>query len=233
MPLRLPTLLPRVLCLALLAGSSGAALADGPAIYTCVDDRGRRLTSDRPIPECIAREQRVLNRDGSVRETRPPTMTAEERAEADARERAEAERRQQQAEAVRRDRNLMQRYPNEEAHRKARETAFESVRMAIKASEARLLALAAERKPLNNEAEFYAGRALPPKLKAQIDANDAALEAQKSSMANQEAELLRVNRLYDVELDRLKRLWAGAKPGTLGPLVPATPSAVKPASTQR
>jgi hypothetical protein len=35
-------------------------------IYTCIDDKGRRLTSDRPIAECNAREQQILNRDGSV-----------------------------------------------------------------------------------------------------------------------------------------------------------------------
>lgn len=214
---------------ALVAGQ--APPVDG--IYSCIDERGRRLTSDRPIPECNAREQRVLNRDGSIRTTRPPTPTAEERAEQEARERAAAELRQRQAEAERRDRNLMQRYPHEAAHRKAREDSLESVRQAIKASEARLNALAAERKPLLNEVEFYAGKALPPKLKAQIDANDAALDAQKSSMANQEAELVRVNRLYDVELDRLRRLWGGAKPGSMGPLAgprSAAPAPSAPAS---
>ena len=29
-------------------------------IYTCTDAKGRKLTSDRPIPECHDREQRVL-----------------------------------------------------------------------------------------------------------------------------------------------------------------------------
>jgi hypothetical protein len=53
--------------------------------------------------------------------------------------------------------------------------------------------LAAERKPLLDEAEFYKGKPLPPKLKAQIDANDAAVEAQRGG-ANQEAELDRINR---------------------------------------
>ena len=35
-------------------------------IYSCIDAHGKRITSDRPIPECAAREQRVLNADGSV-----------------------------------------------------------------------------------------------------------------------------------------------------------------------
>jgi hypothetical protein len=70
-----------------------------------------------------------------------------------------------------------------------------------------------------DEAEFYKGKALPAKLKQQLDANDAATEAQRVLIDNQKAELVRVNRLYDVELARLKRLWAGAAPGTLdGPI---------------
>ncbi|OYX12745.1 MAG: DUF4124 domain-containing protein, partial [Acidovorax sp. 32-64-7] len=28
------------------------------SIYTCVDRQGRRLTADRPIAECLDREQR-------------------------------------------------------------------------------------------------------------------------------------------------------------------------------
>ena len=71
---------------------------------------------------------------------------------------------------------------------------------------------------MRDEAEFYQGRSLPAKLKAAIDANDVAVEAQRAASANQEAELDRINRLYDAELDRLRRLWAGVVPGSLGPL---------------
>lgn len=205
--------------------------ASGTGIYTCIDDRGRRLTSDRPIPECTSREQRILNKDGSLRGVQPPTLTAEERAVIEARERRAAEVRQAQAEAVRRDRNLVARYPSEAAHRKAREAALDTVRLALKASEQRLKDLAAERKPLLDEAEFYAGKALPPKLKTLIDANDAAVDAQRSAAENQQAELVRVNRLYDIELARLQRLWAGAPPGSMGPL--PTSHAATPASAPR
>lgn len=197
---------------------SQTKLTDG--VYTCVDDKGRRLTSDRPIPECSAREQRILNRDGSLRSVRPPTLTADERTEKEARERRAAELRAQQADAVRRDRNLMARYPNEEAHNKAREAALDSVRLAMRTSEMRLRELTAERKPLVDETEFYKGRPMPPKLRGQLDANEAATEAQRAAMTNQEAELVRINRLYDIELDRLRRLWAGAPAGSLGLLQP-------------
>jgi hypothetical protein len=205
-------------------------LATG-GIYTCVDDRGRRLTSDRPIAECIAKEQQILNRDGSLRAVHPPTLTAEERAEKEARERAAAEARAQLADAARRDRNLVARYPNEAAHQKAREAALDTVRVAQRSSEVRLRDLANERKPLLTELEFYAGRQVPPKLKAALDANDAAVEATKQASVGREAEIGRINRFYDIELERLRKLWGGATPGTLGPLPspPARPAASAPA----
>ncbi len=220
----------RAVAALLLAACTGPAVAQVKAseptgIYTCIDDKGRRLTADRPIPECTAREQHILNRDGSVKSVRPPTLTAEERAEREAQERKAAEARAAQADAVRLDRNLKARYPNEAMHQRAREAAIDSVRAAIKASEQRLKDLAAERKPLQDESEFYAGRPMPAKLKAQIDANEVATEAQKNALANQQSELVRINRFYDLELDRLKKLWAGALPGSLGPMENAAASA--------
>ena len=211
----------------LLCGASPWLRAQGNAspgsadvIYTCIDDQGRKLTADRPIPSCTAKEQRVLNKDGSLRAIYPPILTADERAEKEARERKLEEARAARNEAVRRDRNLLSRYPTDEVHRKAREAALDTVRVAMKASEQRLRDLAAERKPLLAEAEFYVGKALPPKLRGQLDANDAAAAAQREAAVNQEAELDRVNRLYDAELARLKLLWAGAVPGSLGPITP-------------
>jgi hypothetical protein len=201
-----------------------AGAASG-AIYSCVDDRGRRLTADRPIAECSAKEQRVLNRDGSLKNVHPPTLTAEERAEVEARDRRAAEARAAQVENVRRDRNLLQRYKSEDSHRRAREAALDTVRAAMRGTEMRLADLARERKPLLEEAEFYKGRALPAKLRTALDANDASVDAQRAASQNQALELERISRLYDAELDRLRRLWAGAPPGSMGPLAV---QAVKP-----
>jgi hypothetical protein len=224
-----PLLSPRFALAVATLGALAAALSVIPrtvlaqSIYSCVDSSGKRLTSDRPIRECHTREQRLLNADGTVKSILPPTMTSEERADLEARERKEAQQQAAQQEALRRDRNLMRRYPNEAAHRKAREGALDDVRKSLDRSERRLADLADERKPLADEAEFYKGKALPAKLRQQMDANDAAVEAQRSLVLNQEAELVRINALYDVELTRLKRLWAGAAPGSLGALpTPAT-----------
>jgi len=206
--------------------------ASGSArIYTCNDANGKRLTSDRPIPECLAREQRVLNPDGSVKRVVPPTLTAAERAEAEAREVEAAAERVAKQDTIRRDRSLMARYPNEASHRRARDIALDIVRSSMRNSEARIKALTAERKPLNDETQFYAGKPVPSKLKSQIDANDAALAAQRTLMQDQEAEVARIESIFDAELARLKKLWAGVPPGSLDtPAAPASIAAATPSA---
>ncbi|MDT7833942.1 hypothetical protein [Aquabacterium sp. OR-4] len=204
--------------LTLLPASTPAQAANegaGPGIYTCVDAQGKRITSDRPIAACLAREQQVRNRDGSLRQVIPPSLTPEERAEREAIERRAALQRAAQTDAVRRDRNLMSRFPNESAHLKARNAALDTVQVAIRTTEQRLKDLAAERKPLVDETEFYKGRPLPLKLKQQLDANDAAMQAQREATKTQAAELARIHALYDGELERLRALWAGSSPGSL------------------
>jgi Domain of unknown function (DUF4124) len=201
--------------LTLFSALLGAASASPAAIYSCVDSNGRRLTSDRPIPECSAREQRMLNADGSVSRIVPPTMTADELVEHEAKKRQEAAERVARQDAIRRDRNLINRFPNESAHDKAREAALDDVRKGVKFSEDRLEELEKARKPLQDETEFYAGKKLPAQLKQKLDANEALASAQRSLIQNQKDEILRINKLYDVELARLRKLWSGAAAGSL------------------
>jgi hypothetical protein len=208
------------LCLVWVQPSALAAAG----IYSCVDGSGKRITSDRPIAECLDREQRVLNKDGSQKQTVPPRMNAEERA-------AEEERRHQaelaeaaRKDAVRRDRNLMMRYPDEAAHDKARESVLDDLRRSVDASTRHLQTLEEERKPLIAETEFYKGKRLPPKLKQQMEANEAQQKAQRDIIQTQKAEMLRVDALYDAELAHLRKLWAGAPAGS------AAADAPKPAA---
>jgi hypothetical protein len=208
--------LKKVVSAVLIASASVATSSQAQQIYSCVDASGKKLTSDRPLPECAARDQRVLNADGSVKKVLSPTLTAEEAAHQEARDRAAAAARSAQQDAVRRDRNLTNRFPTEEAHAKARADALNDVRKAVESSERRMAVLASERKPLNNEAEFYVGKPLPLKLKHALDANDATTEAQRTLIQNQQIEMVRINALYDAELARLRRLWGGAPAGSMG-----------------
>ena len=210
------------LTLVLWAGVGAWPAAAHATIFTCVDAAGRKHTSDRPIAECSGREQRMLNPDGSVRRIVAPEMTSDERNAIEARERASAAERVRQQEAVRRDRNLMSRYPTEAAHQKARAAAVDDMRKSMRDAEARLAGLAAERKPLDADAEFYAGKQMPLKLRLALNANEASVEAQKALIQNQQAEVERIDKRYDAELERLRKLWAGAAPGSLGVVANAT-----------
>ena len=204
-----------------------------PGIYTCTDANGKRLTSDRPIVGCIDRDQRVLNADGSVKHTITRTLTSEERAEKEAREREASSQHVTRQDAVRRDRNLMIRFPNAAAHQRAREAALDDVRKAMKTSEARLDLLAEERKPLIDETEFYVARPMPAKLRRLLDANDASTDAQRALIQDRRSEGERINALYDTELERLRQLWAGAQPGSVGASPSALPAAPAASATRK
>lgn len=212
---------------AMVAGTSAPVAAqNSPSareVYTCTDAKGQRRVSERPIVECLDREQRVLNRDGSLNRIVQPTLTPDERAEREAAERKAEEERAALADAVRRDRNLKARFPNEAAHNRARQGSLEPVRLAMRASEQRIKELEAERKPLAQEAEFYRGRPMPARLKQQMEANETSIAAQRELIQTQEAELVRINRIYDQELDHLRKLWNGARPGSIvaGPVTTA------------
>ncbi len=203
---------PLLLIAALLAAQAVPAQEATPAkgIYTCTTADGRRLTSDRPIAECTAREQRVLNPDGSQRTTLPAYMSPEQRNARDAAERRAAAERLAQQDAARRDRLLAQRYPDDASHQRARNAALDDANKAMQVSQRRIETLAKERKPLLDEAEFYKGQPLPPKLKQALDANDAGVEAQNALIENQKAEIVRINARFDAEAARLKKLRRGA-----------------------
>lgn len=195
-----------------------AAEPTSPRIFQCVLPDGRKVTSDKPIAECMnaGKPQRELNKDGSEKAIVEAPPTEDEKAERDRiRRQREAERTAYEIE-VRRDRDLLKRFPNEAAHGKAREKALDDVATSVRNSEARIKLLLEERKPLQDEAEFYVGKSLPHKVRLGLDANDAALDAQRSLVQNQQIEVVRINALYDAELARLKRLWAGAVLGTAG-----------------
>ncbi len=208
--------------------------SDAPAasIYTCVDAQGHRLSSDRPIPECIAQEQRMLNRDGSPKGVLPPAQSPEEKARADkAKREADQARLAHEAEA-RRDRALLTRYPDLVRHDTARTRAQEPVDKQIEVARRRLAELEVENQALQRERESTPGKVLPQALRARIAANEGAIEAQNTILRDQEAERERLTKQFDAELARLRALWAGATPGAMGPIpTPSSAPASRPPSS--
>jgi hypothetical protein len=192
----------------LLGGFLVQALAQG--IFTCDDASGRRLTSDRPIVQCIDREQRELTPSGTVKRKIGPTLTAAERAAEEEKLRQAQAERSRLAEEKRRDRALMTRYPDKAAHDKERGIAIAQADDIIASARKRTQELAQERKRLDLELEFFKSdpSRVPPKLRRQIQENAEQTEAQKRFVSTQEEEKRRINARFDEELGKLKHLWA-------------------------
>jgi hypothetical protein len=191
--------------------SDAAAAQD---IYTCVDGKGRTITADRPIAECIDRTQRELSRTGLVKRQLGPSLTAHEQAAQDERDKQAAEIRAREAEDKRRDKALMQRYPTRAAHDQERAAALVQIDEVIKASSKRRGELAEQRKAIAGEFEFYVkdpSRA-PVLLKRRREENESSISVQQKFIADQEQEKKRVNLRFDEELVRLKQLWALMNP---------------------
>lgn len=220
----------RLGCLCLLAGV--AARAAGADIYMCVDGKGRKLTSDRPIPECVDREQKQYNPSGTVRRIVPPTPTASERAALEDQQRKAQEERQRAAERKRVQKLLVARYPNPAAHDADRAKALRSVDEVIASARKRIADLREERRKLDEEAGGYKDpAALPPKLKGQLEDNDQQVAAQQRFVAAQAEEKQRVNARFDQEQAQLKLLWA--KAGATRAAAGATTAATEGAPTAR
>jgi hypothetical protein len=199
-------------CTALaLAGAVPSVWAQVPApgIYTCVDAKGRKLTSDRPIADCTDREQKILSSNGIVKGTLGPTLTALEQAELEKKEKQKAEEEGRVAEEKRRNRALLSRYPNKGVHDQERNEALAKIAVVIKAATTRIEELSRQRTAMNVELEFYKSdlSKTPAYLRQQVEENTQGVAVQKRFVSEQEAEVRRVNVRFDDELVRLRQLW--------------------------
>jgi hypothetical protein len=203
-----------------------AAQAAAQAIYTCVDAKGRRLTADRPIAECLDREQRELNPSGTVRRKVGPSLTAVERAAEEEKARIAAEEQARADEEKKRERALLVRYPNQASHDKERTAALSVGQEGIAAATKRLAELVQQRSAMAAEAEPFSGNLakMPPVLKRRIEDNEHQQADQKRFLSFQATERQRLEVRFNDELARLKPLWIQQ------PVVPlaAASSAKKP-----
>ena len=192
-----------------LAQPTGAATPAGGGIYSCTDARGRTLTSDRPIADCIDREQRELNPSGTTRRRIEPTYTAKEQAEREERQRQAALAAARQQEERRRERALLVRYPNATTHDRERADALAQIDAVIGAAKKRIGELGEERRKLDGELEFYKKdiAKAPPSVRRQLDDNTQSLAVQNRFVGEQEDEKRRLNARFDEERVRLKPMW--------------------------
>lgn len=202
-------------CVALAAAAQAWAQQARPPqeVYTCIDKHGRRITSDRPIADCVDREQRVLDHTGTERRRIGPSLTEHERAAQEVQRRKQAEESARIAEERRRERALTARYPDEATHQAERDAAIDQVEEVTVVAHKRVQSLKAERRRLDQELEFYRGDVTkaPALLQRQIADNEQAQSDQQRFLATQELEKRRIHQRFDAELALLRQLWAAQR----------------------
>lgn len=207
-------------CALTLAVASAPAVAQSreasPGIFVCVDAKGRRITSDRPIPECLDRDQRELSATGVTRRIVPPSLTADERARDEAVAQQAAAARTKEADAKRRDRALLARYPTQRHHDAERDKQLTQVDGSIAIIEQRGAELRKQQQAIQEEMAFYKGdlSKAPAWLKHRVADNTEQLANHKRLVADQMDEKTRINARFDEELTRLKQLLNGAPSST-------------------
>lgn len=204
----------KALMAALLLGAAAAAQAQ-TQVYRCVDALGRRLTSDRPIPECMDRAQQVVHANGIVR-TVAPALTEAEAVTRQALKRQGEPDQAAHTDAARRDRALRARYPSPASFEQQRSAALgplqervEFTRRALKGATARHELALSKRTGTTpgNELEFTSHQ----------------VRYQQNMLRAYEEELRALTAQFDQQLARLRVLWAED---------PATAAAAAAAVTQ-
>ena len=189
----------------------GRAWADGPppgATYKCTT--GRSVTSaDRMFPDCQG-IQSATSTGGNV----TYLLTPEQQRIVDKCRQDLASRIDEWKGKIRHDNSLLSQYPDEATLN----ATLEPMQARLRQLRERLAELAAQRKPLIDETEFYVGKTLPPALKRKIDENDALVAAQKELIKQNEDEVRATQAKFEQLRAELKALWAN-------PTHPPMPSA--------
>lgn len=197
---------------AIVLAALGIAAAHGAQaqIYRCKDANGRTITADRPMPECGDRPIQELNKNGMVRREIPAPMTAEERRRKEAEEEQKRKQDAVREEQQRADRAILARYRNEAEIEATRKRALDVVQQHLQRETAGFAALDKERKLAQAEVDAFAQKKEKPTAVATArlaQSNRSASEA-KQRIAEQEAEIAKINEKFDATVKRFRELAA-------------------------
>lgn len=206
-----------VLCSVFATASVPVLAQPGAAkqgIFTCVDSAGRRITADRPIPQCADREQRVLSPTGVERARLGPVLSEAEMSQRLELRRKEQLGQQRLQEQRRRDAALLARYPDQSRHDVARREALQPISERQDTVQQRMQALDKEKQALDQELQFYQQdpAKAPARLRATAQDIEKAQQEQQALLDAHADEAKRIHQRFDTELRRLQPLWQSQRP---------------------
>ncbi len=192
-------------CLAMAAALVAQPAGAQQFLYVC-NIHGHTLSGGLPPSECKGEDIRELNPDGTLHRLIPAPLTPEQRKKRDQEEHErmlaeEAERAQ-----ARKDRSLLETYGSVSEIEAARTRTIASRQVLVDRADQRIAQYAKEKKRLDDEAEFYAKREMPAKLKDAFEANKALTAQQEKTKADVIQEMRVLNARYDAEAKRYQEL---------------------------
>lgn len=198
-----------------VAAAQEQSPSKGLLVYTCVDAMGRALSSDRPIKECMDREQRILGGvTGHQKGVLPPSYTNEERAALQAQAEALATQQKLAKQQSQKMRLLRLRYPDRASFERARQAATTQIDSVISSAQEQLKHLNTLQEVHAQELEFYQGdlQQAPAALRGRIEKNHREIANQQNFIAHQQQEKERIQGDYDADLPLLESLWIAEPP---------------------
>lgn len=196
--------------LPLLAASSLCAAAGPAKIYCCSVD-GKRLCGDQLPPQCYSRAHREMSGSGSVKDFGAP-LTPEQKAEQAAEEQRQKKEEERLAEERRRNAALLATYSSEKDIDNVRDKQLAEAQKALKQAQDRYGDALKQKQKLDNEAEFYKKKSMPPKLLSQMKENQTELAGQQAVVDLRKKDIEDIRARYEGEKQRYIALTRGKAP---------------------
>ena len=191
---------------ALIAIALCASMPVKAEIYSCKDETGRTLTSDRPLPECANRVMRVLRPDGLQKGEIAIPLTAEQKVQKDI---ADEKRRSQEnaaREQKQSDRALMAAFPSVQALEASRKRQVAEIAEEIFAAKKRIELKYPDLQAAKAELEFYKTKPAPALVKNKIQTAASAILVEDELITAKNSELEALNKKFDMDGKRLREL---------------------------
>ncbi len=174
-------------------------------LYVCTS-HGHTISGGLPPPECKGEDIRELNPDGTLHHLIPAPLTQEQRRKRDQDEEERRRQEEQDRAQSRKDRALLETYGSVSEIEAARSRALANQQVLVDRADQRIEQYQKERKRLDDEAEFYAKREMPAKLKSAFDANRVLIDQQQHVKEKVQQEMRDVDARFANEIKRYKEL---------------------------
>jgi len=174
-------------------------------LYVCTT-HGHTISGGLPPPECKGEDIRELNADGTLHRVIPAPLTQEQRKKRDQDEEARRQQEEQDRAQSRKDRALLETYGSVSEIEAARARSIANQQVLVDRADQRIEQYGRERKRLDNEAEFYAKREMPAKLKDAFEANRVLVDQQQRVKAKVLQDIADINTRYGAEIKRYREL---------------------------